>query len=751
MTKHFYRVLSALLLASLVAHTNITYAADISKTNKVAPKKKTCVVLSGGGARGYSHIGVLKVLEENRIPIDCIVGTSMGAVIGGVYASGMPAKELEKRLLELDLADIALDRIDRKSLPPSHRQDDFLYPLGSVGIGDGRIKLPSGAVQANKFLDILQNWTQHIPPNVDFDQLPIAYRSVATDMQTGSMVIFKKGPLHHAIRASMAAPGAFSPIEIDGKLLSDGGLTRNLPIDIAQELGATQIIAVNIGTPLMPREKIDSLLTVYQQMINILTEQNVDAQKKLLNKQDILIEPKLGDITFLDFTRADEAIKIGEQAAKDLLPQLKRLQVSEQAYAAYLQARPSPSLGDVKVAFVEVQTKGIIPPEKIKNWLDIPVGQAYSSEKINERVEAVYNNREFDVIGHELVERNGEYGIVVKANEKSWGPDFLKFGLNMSSDLNGNSGYLLQIGHRRPWIDASGTEWRSDLEIGSAVRIKSELRKPINSIDGPYLSPYIDYQRHYNQVYDDETLIAKYRVRSIRTGLDVGAPFGNLGEGRIGLTASKIVADPHTGAIISQSGNTQNIQTLPGADIEQYGIRAKVTLDQLDSPFFPRTGYYLSSEGQAAIFDQKDSYQTFSTDGKVAFSKGEHSINLTGQLGMLFQDRAENIPGIGYRLGGFQRLSAYQLDQFSGNYMMLGNLTYLYRALNLRLLNQSMFLGTSIESGNVWNKRSDMSFGNLKHSYSVFLGLNTFMGPVHLGVATAPGGYTNIFFQLGRN
>lgn len=721
------------------------------KIAEAKPQKKTCVVLSGGGARGYSHIGVLKVLEENRIPIDCIVGTSMGAVIGGIYASGMPAKELEKKLLELDLANIALDRIDRKSLPPAHRQDDFLYPLGSVGIGEGRIKLPSGAVQANKFLDILQNWTQHIPPNMNFDKLPIAYRSVATDMQTGEMVVFKKGSLHQAIRASMAAPGAFSPIEIEGRLLSDGGLTRNLPIDIAQELGATQIIAVNIGTPLMPREKIDSLLSVYQQMINILTEQNVNAQKKLLGKQDILIEPQMGDITFLDFTRAEEAIKIGEQAAKDLLPQLKRLQVSDIDYAQHIQSRPSPQLGDVKVSFVEVKNKGVIPPKKIKDWLDIPVGQTYSSEKINERVESVYNNREFDVIGHELVERNGEYGVVVNANEKSWGPDYLKFGLNMSSDMNGNSGYLLQIGHRRPWIDASGTEWRSDLELGSAAKIKTELRKPLNSIDGPYLSPYIDYQRHYNQVYDDDTLIAKYRVRSVRAGLDIGSPFAHLGEGRIGLTASKIVADPHTGAIISQTGSSQTIRTLPGADIEQYGIRAKVTIDQLDSPFFPRTGYYISTEGQTAIFNTQDSYQTFSADSKVAFSAGEHSINLTGQVGMLFQDKADDIPGIGYRLGGFQRLSAYQLDQFSGNYMMLGNLTYLYRALNLRLLNQSMFLGASIESGNTWNQRAEMSFGNLKHSYSVFLGLNTFMGPVHLGVATAPGGYTNLFFQLGRN
>lgn len=729
-----------------------TLAITLSSAHSEAkPLKKTCVVLSGGGARGYSHIGVLKVLEENRIPIDCIVGTSMGAVVGGIYASGMPAKELEKKLLELDLANVALDRIDRKSLPPAHRQDDYLYPLGSVGIGKGKIKLPSGAVQANKFLDILQNWTQHIPPNINFDQLPIPYRSVATDMETGEMVVFKKGSLHQSIRASMAAPGAFSPIEIDGRLLSDGGLTRNLPIDIARELGATQIIAVNIGTPLMPRGEIDSLLSVYQQMINILTEQNVEAQKKLLGKDDILIEPKMGNITFLDFTRAEEAIKIGEQAAISLLPSLKRLQVTDLEYANHLQARPSPQLGDVKVSFIEIKNKGVIPPEKIKNWLDIPLGEKYSSEKINERVESVYSNREFDVLGHELVEKNGEYGIIVNAHEKSWGPDYLKFGLNMSSDANGNSGYRLQIGHRRPWIDSSGTEWRSDLELGSAVKIKTELRKPINSIDGPYISPYIDYQRNYNQVYDDDTLIAKYQVRSMRTGIDIGAPFANLGEGRIGLTAAKIVADPHTGAIISQTAGSQTIKTLPGAEIEQYGLRGKVTIDQLDSPFFPRQGYYVSTEGQTAVFNNNNSFRSFSADSKLAFSRGEHSINLTGQLGMLFQDKAESIPGIGFRLGGFQRLSAYQLDQFSGNYMALGNLTYLYRALNLRLLNQSMFLGTSIEAGNVWNQRNAMSVGNLKNSYSVFLGLNTFVGPVHLGIATAPGGYTNIFFQLGRN
>ena len=242
--------------------------------------QKICLVLSGGGARGFAHIGVLKQLESMHIPIDCIAGTSMGAVVGGLYAAGLPASEIEKRLEKLKLNDIALDRVDRRMLPQSIREEDESYPLGAtLGLSANGVKLPAGVTQASQFQELIQNWTSHLPPEIDFDRLPIPFRAVATDLETGKMVVFNKGSLHKAIRASMAAPGVFAPIEIDGHLLSDGGLVRNLPVDIARDMGADVIIAVNIGTPLLPRNQLQTLFSVSQQMVNILTEQNVQAQK----------------------------------------------------------------------------------------------------------------------------------------------------------------------------------------------------------------------------------------------------------------------------------------------------------------------------------------------------------------------------------------------------------------------------------------------------------------------------------------
>ncbi|NDI87527.1 patatin-like phospholipase family protein [Undibacterium crateris] len=749
----FFSVLS--LLLALFIH--IPASAQLPAATPTSSKTpKICVVLSGGGARGFAHIGVLKQLEAMHIPIDCIAGTSMGAVIGGLYASGIPASEIEKRLEKLKLNDIALDRIDRRQLPQSIREEDEQYPLGAtLGLSENGVRLPSGVVQASQFQELIQNWTSHLAPDIKFDQLPIPFRAVATDLETGEMVVFDKGALHKAIRASMAAPGVFAPTEIDGRLLSDGGLVRNLPIDIARDMGADVIIAVNIGTPLMPRKQLQTLFNVSQQMVNILTEQNVNAQKAKLKDNDILIEPNLGNIGFLDFGRSKEATEIGQEAARQLQTKLAGLALQDQAYRVAQNKRENPQLPPIQISFIDIDNNTAIPEADIRRLTGFEIGSFYNAEEVNAKLAALGTTREFDNLSHELVQKDNRYGIRIQANGKNWGPHFLRFGLALSSGFDGAGGYRLQIGHRRPWLTEGGLEWRNDVELGNTLKYRTELRQPLFEREGSYLLPFAQVSENTVNFYKDNVRLAEYSLRAQKAGVEVAYRLGNLGtlgEARLGLNYNRYSIIPKLGGVLTSNGveNTGSVDSLPSASIQQYGLKTGLVIDQLSDPSFPREGYKVDTGLFLGMDRSRDSYQEFNLDTVWAKSYGSHSLNLKFSAAGLFQKNDNKIRGIGSMLGGFQRLSAYQQDQFLGNYMLYGSATYLLRAVNFEMAGQSLFFGSSLEMGNVWNEKKDISVNSLRKSLSFFGGVNSFLGPVYLGFAIGQNGARSVFFQLGR-
>jgi NTE family protein len=726
----------------------VTVQASLGKTPKI------CLALSGGGARGFAHVGVLKVLESMRIPISCIAGTSMGAVVGGLYAAGLSATEIEQRLEKLQLNDIALDRVERKLLPQSIREEDTQYPLGAtLGVSGSGVRLPTGVVQATQFIELLHNWTAHLKPDINFDQLPIPFRAVATDLENGKMVIFSQGPLHKAIRASMAAPGVFAPVEINGRLLTDGGLVRNLPIDIARSMGADIVIAVNIGTPLLPRDELRSLLNVSQQMINILTEQNVELQKSLLRPSDILIEPDLGSISFMDFGRSAEATLMGEKAASAIDIKLQGLSLPIDKYIRHKTAQIHLELPDVKINFVEVVSNGVIPEADIRRQVNLVKGSTYDAEEINKKLAILNISREYDGITHELVQRDGEYGVRIKAQERNWGPHFVRFGLALSSGFEGTGGFRLQVGHRRPWLTDGGLEWRNDLEFGNSAKLHTELRQPLFEREGMFAAPFAEWQNSTRNLYDQDTRVAEYDYRRQQIGLDFGFPLGrqnNLGEARVGIAANRYQVLPKLGGMLATSANGETAAvSLPGGVLQQVGLKTAVIIDQLSDPTFPRDGYKLDSSLFFGINKTYANYQEISFDGIWATSIRDHSINLRLKGAGLFQSGTE-IRGIGSSLGGFQQLSAYQPDQFTGNYLVYGSFTYLLRAVKFDLAGQSLFLGTSLEAGNVADRSKDLRFSTLRKSASLFAGFNSFIGPIYLGFAVGTSGARNIFFQLGR-
>ncbi|KVW77028.1 patatin-like phospholipase family protein [Burkholderia cepacia] len=725
------------------------------------------LVLSGGGARGYAHLGVLKVLEDNRIPIDCIAGTSMGAVVGGLYASGMAAGEMQKRLSEVNLADIAFDVTDRADLPQTSREDERLYINGlTLGFGKKGVKAPVGLVQGNRLQALLANWTAAVPTNQPFDRLPIPYRAVATDLQTGQMVVLDHGSLPLAIRASMAMPGLFAPAEINGRALVDGGLVSNLPVDTARQMGANVVIAVDIGSQLRPLDALASPADVMQQMVGILIRQNVTAQRKQLDAQDVLLTPDLGSLAFTDFQNAKQAIAAGAAAATAALPKLQRFALTPEQYAAYRSAHAQPLPPPIRITRIEIKTSGGVPKRVVSNALHVKPGDTYDPNTVSQDLLGLTTGGNFESVTQQIVSRGDENVLEIDAREKYWGPNFLLFGLGMSSSSTDEGGFRLHVGYRRPWLTESGLEFRADTTIGSDLQsARVELRQPLSMAYGVYLSPYAEYQRRYANLYDDsgDVKITQYLMQTARAGIDLGLPIARLGDFRIGIGYVTGHGSP-TYNLPSPFGDGSG-QTLlwPSFTSQALIARARLVIDQLDDPLFPRKGYFTEfrierslvsrNGGSASEFDDSINsapYTEIYGKAMVAQQFGSHSVSATIEGGKSIGGTNLN-NAFNFTLGGFQHLSAYAADQLNGNELAYAQVTYMNQLMTFNASPiKALSVGASAEVGNVWSSGQQIGGGSLKQSYTFFTSLSTAFGPVYLGVALGPGGRRNFYLQLGR-
>ncbi|RFB74224.1 MULTISPECIES: patatin-like phospholipase family protein [unclassified Herbaspirillum] len=737
---------------ALLTTTAPSSAADVSSSTTAKPRPRIGLVLSGGGARGYAHLGVLQYLEKLHVPVDYIAATSMGALVGGLYATGISAEDLEQRLSQTNLSDIAFDRNERAKLPQSQREDDFQYPISiAAGYDDGKLKLAPGLVQGNNLLTLLQNWTAQLPADISFSHLPIPFRAVATDLGKGTEVILERGSLPRAMRASMAVPGLFAPYPIDGRTLVDGGLVSNLPVQEARDMGADVIIAVNIATPLQDPANLQSPTAVAQQMVGILIQQNVKAQKALLGKSDVLIEPELSGMSFTDFARGKDGVNAGWNAAQKQSTRLTELSLPPVEWQAYLAARQAgPILArDTRVDAIEIKTTGRIPAAYVRSRLSVKEGDVYDADKINQQLSQLATNGDFNALTQEIVEKDGRHVLLIDAEEKSWGPQYLLFGLGISNTFDGRGSVNLQIGHRYPWMNQSGLEWRNDLLLGNKrASLHSELRQPVFGASGLYVSPYVDISRRYVDAYLDgsdakASPVTQYRIDSSIAGVDLGMPLARLGDLRLGVSYQHIKYTPTYNLALGSIGSlfdaTQSSQPV---------ARARLTIDQLDDPLFPRKGYYIYSEINRGFGQVDNRYSDAQLRTLWAFSSDRNTFNVALEAA---SNLSSNNAGPGFFLGGFQRLSAYAPDQFYGSSLLYSRLTYLRDLTDYSLLGlRNPVLGSSLEAGNVWQTRNAFGDGPYKKSLSLFLGGNSPVGPVYFGAAVGQQAIWNLYLQLGR-
>lgn len=754
--KLLVRLILTLLLAPLLpAEAEAVTPAPVKSE---AERPKVALVLSGGGARGLAHVGVLKVLERERVPVDMVVGTSMGAIIGGLYAAGMSPDELESRITQLDWGGLFERREPRQLLSQRRKDEDFdLAPLVQLGYRDGEFRLPTGAVSTRSLEMLLRRYTLPVRHLATFDGLPLPFRAVATDMETGQAVVLDQGDLAAALRASMSVPGVFSPLEIDGRILGDGGLVDNLPVAVARRMGADVVIAVNIGTPLASRETLNTLLGVTAQMVNILTEQNVRRSIEELRPDDLLLQPPLGKLTSADFDKASDLVALGERYALSVTASLTRFSLTPQAYAQWQVSRAShlAQLQERNIQLGEIRIDGVLGDRvrQLRGLLQSSAGQALDIEQVETDVRLLAATGDYERVDYRLerLPEQADEALVLQLRENGWGPNYLGLGLDLRTDFDGQSAFNLRLHHTRRWLSDSGAEWRSRFQLGNTLRASTELYQPIHVAEGRFVSAYADASLRRAEYFDEQgNAAAIIKRRGVDIGIDYGMPFGVLG--RIGeLRLGWVESWRHTRPTLA-GGVLSGLDALLVQRWRESGLRLALVADQLDYANFPSDGYRIKAEfmtGRRRVEGlPREQLHRADASAVYAHSWGRHTLNLGARLA-----RVNELP-IGaldeYSLGGFQQLSGYRVGQVIGNRLAFARLTYYQRQRWATGLARAVFLGGSIEAGNAWQSGDDASARKLRWGSSLFVGADTAMGPLYLGLVSAPKGYTGLYLFLGR-
>lgn len=502
-----------------------------------------------------------------------------------------------------------------------------------------------------------------------------------------------------------------------------------------------------------------------QQMVGILIRQNVTSQRKEITPRDVLLTPALGSLAFTDFQNASQAIAAGEAAAIAALPKLKRYALTPEQYAEYHAAHAQPLPQPVRITRIEIRTSGGVPKRVVSSALHVKPGDFYDPRAVSQDLLSLTTSGNFESVTQQVVSQGDENRLVIDAREKYWGPNFLLFGLGMSSSSADEGGFRLHVGYRRPWLTESGLEFRADATVGSDLNgVRVELRQPLSVKYGDYIAPYAEYQRRYASLYDGDTgvKVTRYLIQTSRAGIDFGVPIGRLGDFRIGLAYTHTHGSPtYNLPLFFDTGDPTLL--FPSYSADSLSARARLVIDQLDDPRFPRKGYYtefrverslISRNGASSdTFDARISntpYTELYGKAMVAQSFGRHSISATIEGGKSIGG-TNLVNEFNFTLGGFQHLAAYGADQLNGDSLAYGQVTYMNRLATFNTsLVKALYVGASAEVGNVWVGGTRISSGAIKQSYTFFTSMTTAAGPVYIGVALAPGGRRNFYVQLGR-
>jgi len=733
-----------------VAAANARAAVDSpDQAGPAAARPRVGLVLSGGGARGAAHVGVLKILEQLHVPVDAIAGTSMGAVVGGLYASGLNAREIEKIMTSLNWQTAFRDRPPREDLTLRRKQEDenFLvkFPLGVRG---HKIVLPKGLIEGQGLSQLLRRLTLPVARITDFDDLPTRFRAVATDLESGEPVVLGSGDLTSAMRASLSAPGIFAPVERQGRMLVDGGIADNVPVDVARAMGVDLLIVVDVGAPLQQRAKLTDVTSISNQMLAILLRRNAEQQLATLSPRDILIAPPLGDASSFDFGAVARYISVGEAAARTATQQLAPLAVSEGEMQHYQQRREALRLPPPVIQFVQAEGGSEQYSQSLDRLFKDMAGKPLDPDAVARRVTALYGLGGLDTLDYRVVGRDNYYGLALDARPSSMGPNYLRFGLSLQDDFQGHATYEAAVRFVMSGITRNAGEWVTDFQGGTTSLVSTELFLPLAEFSGWFVMPHVSDEARELYWYNDQSLEAEYRVHTFQYGADFGYQFGNWGEARVG-------AQRQQGHYVLEVGDATDPnlpeQSFTPFDLINYFVR--FTYDRLDDINFPHSGQQAtlqwSGNRDASGLGQYSDQVTASYLGAYSFGRDTFSFSAAG--GTTLQANVTDL-NLLYTLGGFLNLSGLRANSLLGANYGIARILY-YRQIGRGgpgYFDVPTYLGASLEAGNVWESRSEATFGNTRKDASVFLGMDTLLGPLYLAAGFDEHGNQAFYLFLGR-
>ncbi len=705
-----------------------------------AERPRIGLVLGGGGARGAAHIGVLEVLERLRVPVDCVAGTSMGALVAGAWAAGLSPAQMRLALAGADWPDMFLDN-------PDYAELDFrvkslarrFLPGSETGIGKGGAATPSGVVSGQKIKLFVNGLVHADAGEPQIQALPLLLSIVATDIGNGQRVVYRDGSLTQALRASMSVPGLMAPAEYRGRKLVDGGLVDNLPIHEVRERCAAQVvIAVNVGSPPLAPEQVSGLLGVTAQVIALLTEQNVSASLALLGAQDILIKPDLGDITSVDFERHADAAQRGRVATEAVAARLAVLSLAPAAYAdwrarmAVGQHQPRP-IDEIQIA--EMRR---VDPGLIRRYLRQRLGEPLDTAGLNRDLLRAYGDGHYESVDYTVLDVQGRHVLRVLPLEKSWGPDYLRLGVKLDSNFSQGSTFLLRAGYHKTWLNAFGGELLATAELGSSTGASLEWHQPLTPSHVYFVDALAEYRRERVDYFYIEQRVAEYRSARSRLELSAGMNFKLLGQLRAGWRETKVTDTLETGSDIFSLAPQRS----------SGGWLLDLEMDHLDHLYFPTRGWAAQARWYQSQRDPTARYVRASLELRGALPWRQYVLAARASwVGSPKGDLPLHDAG---KLGGFLNLTAFANGQLLGDDVAYAHVRAERIIGRLPMgLRGDMRLGVAVEAGRVGQPYTQQRRNGWLNSVAVYVGGETPIGPVYLGLGQGSGRSTNAYLLIG--
>jgi NTE family protein len=684
------------------------------------------VVLSGGGPRSLAHAGVLQALDEMRIPVDLIVGTSGGALVGGFAAIGLSPEQVRDTLLhDFDFFGLFDDQPERRLEPMRLKERDFNYVgYGSMGIGPQGFRMLPGLTTGRRARLHLRRELAASIGHDDFSLLPTPFRAAATDLAAAQEQLFDGGDLAECMMASLAVPTVFAPVRVQGRLYSDGLLFDNLPVKAALERHPRAIVLVDVTTPIQRKESYESVVSVAMRLLDSSIGDNMRRQLEALRPGDVVLRPQAAELGNFDYAHAGIAFERGRQTALDAAAQLKPLALSPEAYARWKAARPLP-LRRQAWTLAEVRVDPPALRALAQERLPLKLGQPIDLAALEAAINLLYTEGRFEDIDFHVVPLDGERArLELELREKSWGPNFLGLGFKLVSDLQGFDEFEVLAEWTRTGLDAWGAELRQRLFLGRVHGLESEWYQPLGSTPF-YVAPGLQLQ-------------GRLGLMQANASADLGWVLGRCADLRAGVVAGRFWAPP-------PSSNDWS----GGTDLG--GLRLQLTVDSLDDPHFPSRGSYVRGALGEARRDLSSvaAFRYATGAGYQALHLGPHVILLGADVYSTLDSYAPVFQAP--RQGGFLHMTGYPSGAFQGQEALAGKVIYYYRQRHpLAPFGETMVYGVALEMGQVYAGAIRQDAGREHYSASLLVGASSYIGPVYLahGRNFEGGGVT--YFFLGN-